>query len=220
MRNLARSYTHGEQPPQHASWALSRPHKGGGSGATRPALQPAWHSCTSITAATSDSKSGRAPRAPLLRQGCAGAARRHARPLMPAAQAPAPMSRRALQTARSLQPQTPCRRLAHHRWGGIRARGATSECPRAAAGGPEQAHGLLARRRRRRAGQARGAEAGRARRARAHHLAGGICFALTKMMPANRPTRIEARFSAFQGTLKATRPITATGILFRLPTRE
>lgn len=50
--------------------------------------------------------------------------------------------------------------------------------------------------------------------------AGGSCLAFTKMMPADRPTRMDARFSMLQGTLNATRPITATGILFRLPTSE
>ena len=52
-----------------------------------------------------------------------------------------------------------------------------------------------------------------------HHLDSGWDLAFTNTMPATRPTRMLARFSMFQGTLKATRPIMATGILFRLPTR-
>ena len=47
----------------------------------------------------------------------------------------------------------------------------------------------------------------------------GVDLALTKTMPATRPTRMEARFSRFHGTLNATKPMSATGILFRLPTR-
>ena len=31
---------------------------------------------------------------------------------------------------------------------------------------------------------------------------------------------METRFSTFQGTLKATRPMSATGILFKPPTSE
>jgi hypothetical protein len=38
-------------------------------------------------------------------------------------------------------------------------------------------------------------------------------------MPAANPTSTLARFSALQGTLKATSPRMATGILFRDPTR-
>ena len=39
------------------------------------------------------------------------------------------------------------------------------------------------------------------------------------MTPAPRPTRILRRFWGLQGTLNATRPINATGILFREPTK-
>lgn len=39
------------------------------------------------------------------------------------------------------------------------------------------------------------------------------------MIPATSPTRMLARFSRFQGTRKATRPIMATGILFSDPTK-
>lgn len=51
------------------------------------------------------------------------------------------------------------------------------------------------------------------------HLANGCDLALTNTIPATRPTRMLARFSRFQGTLKATSPMMATGILFRDPTR-
>ena len=44
-------------------------------------------------------------------------------------------------------------------------------------------------------------------------------LAFTKMMPATRPTRTLARFCILQGTLKATKPIRATGILFSEPTK-
>ncbi len=39
------------------------------------------------------------------------------------------------------------------------------------------------------------------------------------MIPATSPTKLLARFSGFQGTRKATRPIMATRILFSNPTK-
>ncbi len=44
-------------------------------------------------------------------------------------------------------------------------------------------------------------------------------MALTKITPAPNPTRILSRFWGLQGTLKATKPINATGILFSEPTK-
>ncbi len=44
-------------------------------------------------------------------------------------------------------------------------------------------------------------------------------MARTKMTPAPRPTRILRRFCGLHGTSKATRPSSATGILFKEPTR-
>lgn len=51
------------------------------------------------------------------------------------------------------------------------------------------------------------------------HFAMGADFALTNTIPATSPTSMLARFSRFQGTLKAIRPMMATGILFSDPTK-
>jgi hypothetical protein len=47
-----------------------------------------------------------------------------------------------------------------------------------------------------------------------------LVFTTTKMTPASVPTSTDSRFRTFQGTLKASSPISASGTLLRLPIRE